>query len=33
MTRRYEVEAWDQDWETVENTEGSAQTTGLARSE
>ena len=33
MTRRYEVESWDQDWEAVENTDAGAPTTGLARSE
>ena len=33
MTRRYEVESWDQDWEEVEKSDGSAITTGLARSE
>ena len=33
MTRRYEVESWDQDWEEVEKADGGAVTTGLARSE
>ena len=33
MTRRYEVESWDQDWEAVENPGGGATTTELARSE
>jgi hypothetical protein len=33
MTRRYEVESWDQDWEEVEKTDAAAVTTGLARSE
>ena len=33
MTRRYEVESWDQDWEEVEKPDSGAVTTGLARSE
>jgi hypothetical protein len=33
MTRRYEVESWDQDWEAVENPDGGAAKTGLARSD
>jgi hypothetical protein len=32
MTRRYEVDSWDQDWEEVENREASA-VQGLVRSE
>ena len=33
MTRRYEVDSWDQDWEEVEKPDSSVQTSGLARSE
>jgi hypothetical protein len=33
MTRRYEVDSWDQGWEQVESGEGQAQEPGLARSE
>jgi hypothetical protein len=33
MTRRYEVESWDQDWEEVEKPDSGAVTGGLARSE
>ncbi|MEO8062190.1 MAG: hypothetical protein ABI821_05530 [Pseudomonadota bacterium] len=33
MTRRYEVESWDPDWEEVGNPDSGAATTGLARSE
>ena len=33
MTRRYEVESWDQDWEEVEKPDNGPATTGLARSE
>jgi hypothetical protein len=33
MTRRYEVESWDQDWEEVEKPGNGAATTGLVRAE
>jgi hypothetical protein len=33
MTRRYEVDSWDQDWQEVEGTENDPATPGLARSE
>lgn len=33
MTRRYEVDSWDQDWEQVEAGETPAQEPGLARTE
>lgn len=33
MTRRYEVDSWDADWQEVEKPDGSSQTQGLARSE
>jgi hypothetical protein len=33
MTRRYEVDSWDQDWQEVEGTENNPATPGLARSE
>ncbi len=33
MTRRYEVDSWDQDWEEVEGLEAGAKNQGLARSE
>jgi hypothetical protein len=33
MTRRYEVESWDQDWESVEKPDNGAAAAGLARSE
>ena len=33
MTRRYEVDSWDQDWEEVESLEAGAKNQGLARSE
>jgi len=33
MTRRYEVDSWDQDWEEVDKPESAAATAGLTRSE
>ncbi|MEJ0084275.1 MAG: hypothetical protein WDO72_01215 [Pseudomonadota bacterium] len=33
MTRRYEVESWDNEWEEVDKPEAGAATTGLARSD
>ena len=33
MTRRYEVDSWDQDWEEVEKSDAGTITTGLASSE
>jgi hypothetical protein len=33
MTRRYEVDSWDQDWQEVEADAGAQPGPGLARSE
>jgi hypothetical protein len=33
MTRRYEVDSWDADWQEVEESEGAPPSQGLARSE
>jgi hypothetical protein len=33
MTRRYEVDSWDADWQEVEQSDGSPPTRGVARSE